>query len=99
MSSRRVFAIRCYISAALLHGQSDKASKLSRLPAAEIEQLIAAAVRKHLGTNPSHGPIDQAVSITDKELISTHVVRVDVGQTVSSCNWRASTAARLTLTT
>ena len=44
---------RYYISAALLHGQSDKASKLNRVPAVEIEQLIAAAVRKHLGAKPS----------------------------------------------
>jgi DNA invertase Pin-like site-specific DNA recombinase len=69
---------RYYISAALLHGQSDRASKLNRVPAVETEHLIAAAVRKHLGAKPSHGLIEQAGSMTDKELIATHVVRVEI---------------------
>jgi hypothetical protein len=69
---------RYYISAPLLHGQSDQASKLNRVPAVEIEQLIAAAVRKHLAAKPSSGQIDQNGSMSDKKLIATHVVRVEV---------------------
>ena len=44
---------RYYISAALIQGQSDKAAKLNRVPAVEIEKLIIGAVRKHLGTKTS----------------------------------------------
>jgi DNA invertase Pin-like site-specific DNA recombinase len=66
---------RYYISAALLHGQPDKASKLNRVPAVEIEHLIAAAVRTHLKAKPSQSQIG---SMTDKELIATHIVRVEV---------------------
>jgi site-specific DNA recombinase len=62
---------RYYISAPLIQGQLEKAAKLNRVPAAEIETLIIDAVRKHLGaTSPS--------SLSDKELISTHIGRVDV---------------------
>ena len=39
---------RYYISAAIIQGQPDKAAKLNRVPAAEIEKLIVSAVRKHL---------------------------------------------------
>jgi hypothetical protein len=69
---------RYYISAALLHGQADKASTLNRVPAVGIEKLIAAAVRKRLEARPSHDPTEEPGSITDKELIATHVVRVEV---------------------
>jgi site-specific DNA recombinase len=70
---------RYYISAALLQGQSDKAAKLNRVPAAEIEQLILSAVRKHLAGTPynkleAEGP----GSLNDKELISAYIARVDV---------------------
>jgi site-specific DNA recombinase len=39
---------RYYISAALMQGQPDKAAKLNRVTAVEIEKLILSAVRKHL---------------------------------------------------
>ena len=42
---------RYYISAALIQGQPDKAAKLNRVPATEIEKLILSAVRKHLAGN------------------------------------------------
>jgi site-specific DNA recombinase len=70
---------RYYISAALIQGQPDKAAKLNRVPASEIEKHILGAVRKHLAGKPhtkleAEGP----VSLNDKELISTYVARVDV---------------------
>ena len=40
---------RYYISATLIQGQPDKAAKLNRVPATEIEKLILSAVRKHAG--------------------------------------------------
>lgn len=70
---------RYYISAALIQGQSDKTAKLNRVPAAEIEKLIISAVRKHFGEKP-HNVIgaEGPTSLNDKELISTHIARVDV---------------------
>src|SRR6478735_8211494 len=43
---------RYYISSVLIQGQPDKAAKLNRVPATEIEKLILSAVRKHLVGNP-----------------------------------------------
>ena len=70
---------RYYISAALIQGQPDKAAKLSRVPATEIEKLILSAVRNHL-SKKSHNKVEAEGpgSLTDKELISAHVARVDV---------------------
>jgi hypothetical protein len=70
---------RYYISAALIQGQPDKAAKLNRVPATEIEKLILSAVRKHLAGNP-HNKIEAEGShlLNDEELISTHIARVDV---------------------
>jgi site-specific DNA recombinase len=70
---------RYYISAALSQGQPDKAAKLNRVPATEIEKLILSAVRKHLTGQPHHkAEAEGADSLNDKELISGHVARVDV---------------------
>jgi hypothetical protein len=72
---------RYYISAPLLQGQSDKAAKLNRLPAAEIERLIIGPLRKQLGISHHDEKIgEDAASPTDRELFSTHVARVDVKQ-------------------
>jgi hypothetical protein len=72
---------RYYISAPLLQGQSDKAAKLNRVPAAEIEGLIIGALSKQIGISHHNEKIgDDAASPTDRELISTHVARVDVKQ-------------------
>ena len=70
---------RYYISAALVQGQPDKAAKLNRVPATEIEKLILSAVRKHLAGKP-HNKVEAEgpPSLNDKELISAHVARVDV---------------------
>jgi DNA invertase Pin-like site-specific DNA recombinase len=70
---------RYYISAALIQGQPDKAAKLNRVPATEIEKLILSAVRKHLAGKP-HNKVEAEAShsLNDKELISTYVARVDV---------------------
>ena len=72
---------RYYISAVLMQGQPDKAAKLNRVPATEIERLILSAVRKHLAGKP-HNKVEAEGphSLNDKELISAHVARVDVKQ-------------------
>ena len=68
-----------YISAVLIQGQPDKAAKLNRVPATEIEKLILSAVRKHLAGKP-HNKVEAEGphSLNDRELISAHVARVDV---------------------
>jgi site-specific DNA recombinase len=70
---------RYYISSVLIQGQPDKAAKFNRVPASEIEKLILSAIRKHLVGNPHNiGQAEDPDPINDKELISTHVARVDV---------------------
>ncbi|MGA7408326.1 MAG: recombinase family protein [Pseudolabrys sp.] len=70
---------RYYISSVLIQGQPDKAAKLNRVPATEIEKLILSAVRKHLAGEPHHkAEAESPDSLNDNELISAHVVRVDV---------------------
>ena len=67
---------RYYISAALIQGQPDKAAELNRVPASEIEKLILNAVRKHLAGKPHNKTEAQGPhSLSDKELISTHIAR------------------------
>jgi hypothetical protein len=60
---------RYYISSALLQGQTGLAGTVSRIPAAEIEALVARSVRDHL---------TQPAEVEDKALIDSHVVRVEV---------------------
>jgi site-specific DNA recombinase len=49
------------------------------VPATEIEKLILSAVRKHLAGKP-HNKVEAqgSRSLNDKDLISTHIARVDV---------------------
>ena len=75
---------RYYISAALVQGQPDNAPKLNRVPAAEIEKLVASAVLKHLKI--STGEDGEASGTTklhhvlniDRDVVQTHVLRVGV---------------------
>ncbi len=60
---------RYYISSALLQGQAGQAGTINRIPAAEIEALVARSVRAHLS---------QSAEVEDKTLIDSHVVRVEV---------------------
>ncbi|HEY4141367.1 MAG TPA: recombinase family protein, partial [Pseudolabrys sp.] len=68
---------RYYISSLLKQGQSGKTPKLNRVPAAEIEKLIASAVRTHLRTTASDG---RDADGDDRKTISSQVARVDVKQ-------------------
>jgi site-specific DNA recombinase len=73
---------RYYLSRPLTQGQSDKAAKLNRVPAAEVEKLITEALRTRIGTKSQRDtPIIATASPTDdQELITTRVLRVDVKQ-------------------
>jgi site-specific DNA recombinase len=66
---KRGVKYRYYLSSALLQGQPERAGAVSRIPAAEIEDLVLRSVRAHL--NPS-ADVENAV------LINTHVARVEV---------------------
>jgi hypothetical protein len=60
---------RYYLSSSLLHGQPGRAGSVRRVPAAEVEALIASAVREH---------IEDSAERNDGDLIRSHVVRVEV---------------------
>jgi DNA invertase Pin-like site-specific DNA recombinase len=60
---------RYYVSSPLLHGQPGRAGSVRRVPAAEIEALIAYGVREHF---------EDSTESADRDLIRNHVVRVDV---------------------
>jgi site-specific DNA recombinase len=66
---KRGIKYRYYLSSALLQGRPKQAGTVSRVPAREVETLIANAVRNHLRQPPE---------IEDTVLISTHVVRIEV---------------------
>ena len=60
---------RYYVSSPLLQGDAGHAGSVGRVPAADVEALVGQAVREHLkGLAPAE----------DKDLIRTHVLRVDV---------------------
>jgi site-specific DNA recombinase len=66
---KRGIKYRYYISSALLHGQTEQAGSISRIPAVEIEALVSKAVRGHL---------NEDTEIDDTVLIRNHVARVEV---------------------
>lgn len=61
---------RYYISSCLVHGRKDLAGSVHRVPALEIENTIAAALRKRM--------TDVSANEDDIELIRTAIERVDV---------------------
>ncbi|RAI40471.1 recombinase family protein [Rhodoplanes roseus] len=61
---------RYYVSSALLHGRAEEAGVVARVPAAEIEAVVAAAVREH--------GAGELTSDDDRHLITTAVARVEV---------------------
>ena len=60
---------RYYISSALLHGAAENAGSVRRVPAAEIEAAVTAAVREH---------IKSSAQIDDPMMIATHLARAEV---------------------
>jgi site-specific DNA recombinase len=60
---------RYYVSSPLLHDQGARAGSVRRVPAGEVEALVGQAVRAHLGDTASG---------SNRDLISSHVVRVDI---------------------
>jgi site-specific DNA recombinase len=66
---KRGIKYRYYLSSVLLEGQPDSSGSIRRVPSVEIESLVVWSVREHLKLA---GPTD------DKDLITTHVERVEV---------------------
>jgi len=66
---KRGIKYRYYLSAALLQGQPERAGSICRVPAVDIEGVIARSVRQHL---------NQATEIEDAVIIKTHVARIEV---------------------
>jgi site-specific DNA recombinase len=60
---------RYYISSALLQGRAKQAGTVSRIPADEVEALVAKSVRNHL---------NDSIGIADTVLVHNHIARVDV---------------------
>ena len=68
-SRKKGVRYRYYISLALLQGRADQSGSVDRVPATEIETVIADAIRQHLNLSLETGQAD---------LIRTHVARVEV---------------------
>jgi hypothetical protein len=68
--SRGGIKYRYYISSALLQGRPKQAGSVSRIPANEVELLVAKAVRGHF---------KEPTQIADATLIHKHVVRMEIG--------------------
>ena len=66
---KRGIKYRYYISSALLQGRPKQAGTVSRVPAKEVEDLVAKAVRGHF---------NEPAEIADAVLIHKHVVRAEV---------------------
>lgn len=60
---------RYYISSALLQGRAKQAGTVSRIPADEIEALVAKSVRSHF---------NEPTEIADAILVHNHVARIEV---------------------
>jgi site-specific DNA recombinase len=60
---------RYYLSSVLLHGQPGRAGSVRRVPATEVEALIASAAREHL---------EDCTERDDRDIIRNHVVRVEI---------------------
>jgi site-specific DNA recombinase len=60
---------RYYLSSPLLHGQPARAGSVQRVPAAELEALVASTVREHC---------QDSTESDDRDLVRSHVVRVDL---------------------
>jgi site-specific DNA recombinase len=68
-SRKKGVRYRYYLSLPLLDGRPEEAGSISRVPAAEIEHVVAEAVRQELGTDPE---------LATRDLIEGHVTRVEV---------------------
>src|SRR5215510_8855626 len=71
-SRKQGLRYRYYVSSAVIQGQPELAGSVTRVPAAEVESLVAAAVRQHFAIEPT---------LDVRELVRTHVARVGITAT------------------
>ena len=81
---KRGIKYRYYISSALLQGRPKQAGTVSRVPAKEVEDLVAKAVRGHF---------NEPGEIADAVLIHKYVVRTEIHPDQSSLNSQFAKAA------
>jgi hypothetical protein len=74
-TNKRGVRYRYYVSQAVLQNKSQAPVSVSRVPAAELEAVVTAALRKHLTSNGT----EQILPDSDRELIERHVERVTLG--------------------
>jgi DNA invertase Pin-like site-specific DNA recombinase len=70
-SRKRGVRYRYYLSLPLLDGRPEEVGSISRVPAAEIEHLVADAVRREFAIEPE---------VTERELVEGYVARIEVQQ-------------------
>jgi site-specific DNA recombinase len=70
---------RYYVSSNLNQGDKASAAALNRVPAAEIETLVVAAIKEKLDNKPQTGITHSESPSADGELIRTHIARIVVG--------------------
>jgi site-specific DNA recombinase len=68
---------RYYLSSAAFQGQAEHAGSIRRVPAAEIETLVATSVREHLKLSES---------MDDRTLVNTHVAHIGPAGAVGHSN-------------
>src|ERR1043166_5732108 len=66
---KRGLKYRYYISSTLLQGEQKRSGTISRIPAAEVEDILVRALRDHFS---------QSEHMDDRTLIGTHLARVEV---------------------
>ena len=71
-SNKRGARYRYYVSQAVLQKQPRARGSVGRVPAAEIEALVIAALRNHLDASGSGGQLPD----TDRDLLERHIERV-----------------------
>jgi len=76
---KRAIKYRYYLSSVLLQGQTDRAGSVRRVPAVEVEALVAKSVREYLKLD---------ATVDDREIVHAHVARVEVqrGQLIIKLN-------------
>ena len=74
---------RYYLSSPLLQGQPKRAGSVARVSAAEVEACVASAVREHF---------KESAESDDRDLIRSHVVRVDLQADQLAIELRAENA-------
>jgi hypothetical protein len=89
-TNKRGVRYRYYVSQAVLQNKPEVAGTIGRVPAAEIEALVIAALHNHLQAN---GTAAAAVPNNERELINRHVERATLTRQSISLQLRRNVEA------